>query len=180
MEIVSIFANKLYAFQFETERTDEHSRLFDLWFDVEYLENFFEENKQDLLSGFFNVSSVEEAVRATRKEAKELEKELKLLSTLTNDEKRKSLDGLFKPLEKHQYAYVELIKSKAYGSNYKSWLRLYAIRVGEGVYVITGGAIKLTPQMNDRPHLQRELNKLSRCRDYLIEQGILDEDGLQD
>jgi hypothetical protein len=146
MEIVSIFANKLYAFQFETEETDEHSRLFDLWHDVEHLENFFEDNKEDLLSGFYDIGSVEEAVRITRQEANALEQELKQLSILKHEEQQESLDNLFKPLDNAQYPYVELRKSKAYGSNHRSWLRIYAIRLGKGVYIITGGAIKLTRQ----------------------------------
>jgi hypothetical protein len=45
-------------------------------------------------------------------------------------------------------------------------LRIYAIRINRHCYIITGHAIKLSRTM-DRPHLQNELNKLKKVRNYL-------------
>jgi hypothetical protein len=169
MEIFTIFEDKLYAFRYDGEETDEFKRLFDLWFDIEYLEDFFEKNKSDLQNGFFGNVSVEDAVRKTRNEAKELEQELKRLASL------EALEIIFKPLENTQYKFVELRKSKAKGKNFKSWLRLYGLRLAEGVYIITGGAIKLTATMEEREHTVKELAKISRCRDFCKDHEILDE-----
>ncbi len=47
-------------------------------------------------------------------------------------------------------------------------LRLYAVKFREW-YVITGSAIKLTDQMDGRPHLKNELNKLELVRKLLQE-----------
>jgi hypothetical protein len=53
---------------------------------------------------------------------------------------------------------------------------LYAIRIDENCFVISGGAIKLTHLMKVRPHTQRELDKLDAAKSYLQKQGIFDED----
>jgi len=76
MEIVIIFVNFLYSIKYSESEYDEFVRLFELWQDVEYLENFFQKNIQDLQSGFYGNISVEEAVIQTKSEAKRLEKKI--------------------------------------------------------------------------------------------------------
>lgn len=61
-----------------------------------------------------------------------------------------------------------------------SWLRLYAIKLEPGHYIITGGAIKLTRTMQERVHTLRELTKMEQVRNLLIEQGIVDLDGFEE
>jgi hypothetical protein len=61
-------------------------------------------------------------------------------------------------------------------TNHASWLRIYAIRFEKNVFVITGGAIKLTPTMQERAHTQQELTKLNLCRQFLMENGVFDSD----
>ena len=48
------------------------------------------------------------------------------------------------------------------------------------VYLITGGAIKLTSRMNERPHTLNELMRMEKVRNYLLENGVIDADGIQD
>lgn len=43
-------------------------------------------------------------------------------------------------------------------------------------YIITGGMIKLTALMEDRPHGLVEKNKIDQCRDYLKDNGVYDTD----
>ena len=57
-----------------------------------------------------------------------------------------------------------------------SWLRIYAIKLSEGVYVITGGAIKLTLKMEEREHTKLELAKMERVRSFLLNENIIDDD----
>ena len=57
-----------------------------------------------------------------------------------------------------------------------SWLRVYAIRLEKNVFVVTGGAIKLTRTMQERAHTQQELTKLNQCRQYLMDSGVFDAD----
>jgi hypothetical protein len=44
---------------------------------------------------------------------------------------------------------------------------LYAIRIADNVYVVSGAGIKLTETMNDRPHLKTELKKLKAVSTFL-------------
>jgi len=48
---------------------------------------------------------------------------------------------------------------------------LYAIRLAENCYLVTGGAIKLTPDMK-RDHLEYELKKLEHAKQFLRTNGI--------
>lgn len=43
-------------------------------------------------------------------------------------------------------------------------------------YVITGGMIKLTALMEDRPHGLYERNKINQCSDFLKDKGVYDTD----
>lgn len=65
----------------------------------------------------------------------------------------------------------------------KRWLcllRIYAIKLDPGIYVITGGAIKLTRTMQEREHTLVELAKMERVRRYMLENNIVDMDSFQD
>ena len=74
-----------------------------------------------------------------------------------------------------------LSREKAKGarvSGHASWLRLYAIKLDDGIFLITGGAIKLTHLMQERQHTLIELRRMEMVRNYLIENGVIDSDGL--
>ncbi|MBU1680017.1 MAG: hypothetical protein KKD86_14400, partial [Bacteroidetes bacterium] len=131
MEILTIFETHdqgLYSIRFAYENLDEFDRLFELWQDIEYLEDFFDTNKKDLYSGFFGSISIEEAVLRTREDTKELQKQLVEVKNVDNS-KTKSLDSFFSPLDNTEYRTVSLQKSKAYGVFDKSWIRLYALKL---------------------------------------------------
>lgn len=57
---------------------------------------------------------------------------------------------------------------------------IYAIKLEKGTYLITGGAIKLTPLMAEREHTLNELRKMEMVRNHLINNGIVDVDGIKD
>lgn len=61
-----------------------------------------------------------------------------------------------------------------------SWLRIYAIKLDPGIYVITGGAIKLTRTMQEREHTLVELARMEKVRNFLIEKNISDMDSFKD
>jgi hypothetical protein len=44
------------------------------------------------------------------------------------------------------------------------------------VYIITGGAIKLTLKMDEREHTREELRKLELVRSFLLNENIIDDD----
>jgi hypothetical protein len=86
---------------------------------------------------------------------------------------------LFRPLENSRIADSLLGKEKARLKHVRrsSWLRIYAIKLSVGVYIVTGGAIKLTATMQEREHTLHELHKLEIVRRFLLEEGIVDNDG---
>ena len=76
-----------------------------------------------------------------------------------------------------------LAKKKAkgeYTNRHASWLRIYAIKLTHGFYIITGGAIKLTRTMQERAHTLEELRKMEEVRNFLLANNIIDDLALED
>ena len=166
MEIVPTFVPNLYAFQFPEEEFDELERVFDEWNDPLFLLDFFTKNEVDLKGS----CTIEEAIIKTKNEAKKFNKKMLDLAS-SNPHK---LNEFFANLENKEYRSIELQRQKAK----QNWLRLYALKITqedkEDRYVITGGMIKLTQNMEDKPHGEFERNKINQCRDYLISIGVYD------
>lgn len=168
--------NHLWAVRDENKGANELNLLFRRWNNANYLLDFFLDNLDDL-QGFFHVEKVSAAIKDTMEDADVLER---LILDFPYSEQ---LDGLFHPLSLADNRVHELTREKARNWDRKrhaSWLRVYAIRVEPNVYIITGGAIKLTAKMQDREHTQRELDKLNACRDFLQVNGIFDQDSFID
>ena len=174
MKIISIFGKNLFAIKYAGETKDEFSRLFELWQDAEYLEEFFETHKSDLENGFWGTMSIENAILESFEYAQEFEKILLELSEKSDTEQIGGLEDIFSQLHNSKYQILTLNKSKAK----QTWLRLYALRIENDVYIITGGAIKLTQKMQDRKHTNLELKKIENSRRFLFDKGIVDIEGV--
>ncbi len=174
MEIVPIFDKCLYSVC--VEGGDELAAFLEQIQDVEWLMEFFSNNISDLESGFYGSITVSQAIERTLDEARQLNKKLLEINSLHNNGKNTGLDSFFKPLINTETKAVELQKSKANGPRHKSWIRIYAIKVEKHVYVVTGGTIKLTENMNHSKHTLLELSKLTKCRDFLKSNDIIDSD----
>ena len=162
----------LWAVKSQGKEDDELTDLFNKWNNVEYLLNFFTENFEDL-KGHFHIERISQAISDTMDDAETLE-ELILDFPYTEN-----LDELFKPLGAADSRATELSREKARNwdsRQHASWLRIYAIRLEPNIYVVTGGAIKLTRTMQEREHTAIELDKLNRCKAYLQSQGVFDKD----
>ena len=168
--------NRLWAVRYDEESSNCFDILFSSWYDLNWLKSFFKENIADL-SSFFHITDVYEAVMETIDEAKRLECLMLDIAPGAN------LDLLFKHLENSRFSEMSLGREKAYGDGshrHPSWLRIYAIKIEPGVYLITGGAIKLTHEMKERSHTLAELAKMEQVRNYLLDQGVYDLDGFND
>lgn len=133
--------------------------------------NFFI-NNQDDLNAFYHVS-IEDAIWDTIEDSDKIES--MLLELGESDD----LDTLFRPLNNNETAESLLQKDKARLKDrpvHSSWLRVYAIRLSTGAYIITGGAIKLTFKMEEREHTRNELNKIEKVRNFLLNEHIIDDD----
>lgn len=178
MEFVRILKgyNHLWAVKEPDKEHDELTELFEKWNNAEYLFDFFMNNLNDL-KGYFHIEKISQAILDTFNDADELE-ELILEFPYTED-----LDSLFKPLDVTDVQSTELTRQKARNwerESHASWLRIYAIRLEPNVYVVTGGAIKLTHLIQDRNHTALELEKLNKCKKYLKANGVFDRDSFID
>ena len=166
MKIVAIFAHRLFAFHYNSEANNEYDRLLDLWTDTEYVRSFVNENKRDIPKD----KTTRQFVAYIRQDANNIDEQL-IRITETTDQ---LLSHFFKSL--HNYEYEFKILSLQKGRHH--CLRVYAIKIDEDTFVITGGAIKLPLHhlMEDREHTRVELQKLERAKSYLKENGVFDED----
>lgn len=166
MNIVCIFERTkdcLYAVKYEGQELDALEFLQQEWSDIERLRKFFKQYKRDY-DAYFPKASIPQIVEKTIDDADLL---FELLFDLAETESGKDLGSFFKPLENQEIGTAyELQALKAYGPLSRSFLRIYAIRYGKS-FVITGGAIKLTGKMQDRPHTKTELYKLQLVKNYL-------------
>ena len=89
------------------------------------------------------------------------------------------IDNFFRPLENERTSEMMLGKEKG-RLHRRSWLRLYAIKISVGIYIVTGGAIKLTHTMQERKHTLHELEKMEKVRNFLIREHVFDEDSFMD
>ena len=166
----------LWAVRYDGESDNALSTVFDQWTDVLYLRSFFKQNWSDM-SSFYKIKDLGTAIEDTIEDSDELES---LLLSLSSED---DLDSLFHPLENFRITEMLLGREKARLKrtiDHSSWLRIYAIKLEQGVYIITGGAIKLTLRMDEREHTRRELKKMEMVRQYLLEENIVDEDGFLD
>ncbi|PSL32531.1 hypothetical protein [Dyadobacter jiangsuensis] len=170
IELIRIIPETLWAARFEGNEENEFDRAFNCWNDSEYLDTFFTTHEQDLVKDFYGYCSVSQAISITLSEADEFERQL--LSVAQGQESGKRLGDIFKPLDKAVRLKIVNEKSKAYGTGAKSWLRIYAVRLNYGFFVISGSAIKLTKTMTERTHLKEELTKLDVLVKFLKELNI--------
>lgn len=178
MEFVRVIKgyDHLWAVKDPGKELDELTSLFEKWNDADYLYRFFKDNIEDLRR-YFKIEKISQAIQDTYDDSDALE-ELILTFPYTEE-----LDSLFKPLDVTDTKSTELTRQKARNwerESHDSWLRIYAIRLEPNVYVVTGGAIKLTKTMQDKKHTELELYKLNRCKDYLKGNGVFDKDSFID
>lgn len=165
----------IYAFRYDGEDNNVLEQLFEQWNDTLYLHGFFTNHIKDL--SYFGVETVKLAIHDTLDDAEMLE------DLFLDGNEATNYELVFKPLDNNVYQEMLLGKSKARRLNRKehvSWLRIYAIRVDKNIYVITGGAIKLSHKMEERNETLKERARLDQCRNFLKEQGVFDDDSFND
>jgi hypothetical protein len=80
-----------------------------------------------------------------------------------------------KPLNNgdHTLTVLQLSKGSIKNQRIKNpKLRIYAIRIANNAYVVTGAAIKLTRTMVEGVETNKQLQRLTLVRDWLKENGI--------
>lgn len=129
------------------------------------------------MATYFKITDVNQAIYDTIEDSERLQCLIMDISPDAN------LDQIFRPLENQRMTEMLLGKEEARLRNtpaHASWLRIYAIKLEPGIYIITGGAIKLTRTMQEREHTLVELAKMERVRRYMLDNNIVDMDAFQD
>lgn len=168
--------NTLWAVRYDGANDNALQMLFEQWSNPEWLVDFFLANLSDLAS-YFKITDINQAIYDTIDDNQRMQCLILDISPDAN------LDELFRPLENSRNSEMLLGKEKAKIKNrpqHASWLRIYAIKLEPGCYIITGGAIKLTRTMQEREHTLAELNKMEAVRIFLIGGGAIDADGFID
>ena len=141
-----------------------------------WLRNFFKANLEDLTS-YFKITDVNQAIYDTIDDSERLQ------CLIMDISPEADLDNLFRPLDNSRTSEMILGKEKARLHNtpkHASWLRIYAIKLEPGIYVITGGAIKLTRTMQEREHTLVELARMEKVRRFMLDNNIMDKDSFDD
>ena len=175
MKFVSINGERIWSVIYDGESVDALTRLFRDWNDLDFLEEFFTKNSVDLAS-YFRITDIDLAIYDTLEDANELR------CVILDISPDADVDRLFRHLENSRITEMLFGREKARGRRraHDSWLRIYALKLEQNTYLITGGAIKLTRTMEEREHTLAELRKMELVRNFLIEQGAVDIDGLKD
>ncbi|MCQ2256266.1 MAG: hypothetical protein MJZ29_12305 [Bacteroidaceae bacterium] len=168
--------DKLWAVRYDGCLDNVLDTILDQWNDVAWLRDFFKTNFEDLTS-YFKITDVNQAIYDTIEDSEQLQC---LIMDIAPDA---NLDEIFRPLENSRTSEILLGKEKARLHNtprHASWLRIYAIKLEPGIYVVTGGAIKLTRTMQEREHTLAELARMEKVRSYMLDNNIIDKDSFDD
>lgn len=168
--------NTLWAVRYDNEDDNVLQQLFSQWNNIEWLVDFFMENMSDLES-YFKITDINQAIYDT------IDDSMKMQCLILDIEPDADLDRIFRPLNNSRSNEILLGKEKARireRAQHASWLRIYAIKLEPGCYIITGGAIKLTRTMQERKHTLIELNKMEQVRNFLLDGGVVDTAGFSE
>ena len=162
MKIIATFVKKLYACHYDGEAINEYARLMDLWGDTAYLSRYAYEN---------NISDVRGFVKEIRENARYIDNLMEEIYV-----SNAPLSSFFKPLNNLETGIKMLSLQK--GRRYR--LRVYAIKIDENLFLITGGAIKLAFRMQDHRDTQKEKDKLDSVKAYLKRNNVFDNDSFHE
>ena len=167
---------KLWAVRYDDCLDNVLDSILGQWNDVVWLRNFFKANLEDL-TAYFKITDVNQAIYDTIDDSERLQ------CLIMDISPEADLDKLFRPLDNSRTSEMILGKEKVRlrdTQKHASWLRIYAIKLDSGIYVITGGAIKLTRTMQEREHTLVELARMEKVRRFLLDNNILDKDSFDD
>ncbi len=171
LKIYTIIDDALYAFQWEGEDTHCLDILTRELTNIDFLRPFFLKRKEQL-SFFANRQPIDAAVK-TLKEVRWMEADLLEIAKEGMKKGGANLSSLFSPLDDRVKS-RNFIQAKAKGDRTDApWVRIYAIKVDENEFYITGGGIKLTKTMEEDEYLKLQLERLKQAEAYLTEIGFI-------
>lgn len=145
---------------------------FDFWNDVSRLRDYFSKHADDY------PGDIDQHILRVLNESKALLIRLRRMAALNL-----GWNILFTPLDNRIGVLTFHQPSKARPDHNPiedpaPWLRLYAVRLDDNSYVVTGGAIKNWPKMENHDLTMAELTRLDQVVFYLKQEGIFDSKGI--
>lgn len=163
MRIDCIFASVLFSFTYKDSngvfQKNEYDRLMDVWTDVNYLREYGKNN---------NINNLNKFVKDCLRNAERIQDVLEDLV-----QEKKPLQYYFKQLNDYETSQFKIL---SFQKGKMSKLRLYAIKIDNNCFVITGGAIKMSQKMQDHPDTNNELKKLKKAKSFLEENDVINEE----
>lgn len=140
-----IVENKLYAIK-TAGGSDAFFDCFKRWEDPMYLYHFFKERPHALL--YYRVDA-KQAAQLVINESQQFQSDI--LAIVHGKQPATTLDkAVFVPLHENGGFDMPLLEVKAYGAEQGiSFLRLYAVRLKDGCYIVVGGLIKTGKALQD-------------------------------
>ncbi len=160
MRIVRTFTEELYAIHYQGQVDNEYDRLMELWTDVSYLRSYAKKN---------NIQDINTFVTKRLQDAEDIQDKLDELS-----EEQLPLDHFFIPFHNQEYS-REILLSQRKGKIERNGLRIYAVKVHDNCFVITGGIIKMSQATQGNDENNKEIDKLKFARDYLKNKDVFDD-----
>lgn len=167
-DIDTVIKDVLYAIIWEGSEANEFTRFLNDCRSLDFLEEFFESNWADIEFGYYSdrAKTVHEACKITIDDVVSLNDIIIDKAEESKVDRTSSLSELFDPLSNNDFSTAYRL-TKVYQKG--TWIRLYAIRLKNNVFVITGWTIKLTKNNGDRLHTQNEILKIKMADNFLRE-----------
>lgn len=184
MEIVEVYSNWLYSISFDNEELNEYQKIFKEWHDIDYLIDFFSENKDYIDTEFWRKAGLHpenpyKSADRVINEASNLEQYIRYLVANIENGLKPDFDSYFQFLDGKYNCIWTLSPVKSYGTFSPSLLRLYAIKIEANCYLIVAGGIKLNKTIQDSPGLKDNvLKKIDKVISFLKAEGITDNEDL--
>lgn len=163
----------LYAAHFEGEDKDEYSQFLSKVTDLEYVTDHVTRHSSLLDSLFWHQHGFSSSDDGIFRCVNQVVDEAFDLMAFIRGIGSGQTGGFFKPLNGIYKNVWELVPSKAYGLRCPSFLRLYAIALNDGSYVIVDGGIKLADTIQNDPDLSTHVfKKIDSTKRFLIDNDI--------
>ena len=157
MEFICKFEDKLFALKQKGKKLDEYDSIKYNWSDIGILEKFADKHN------IVNFSAFVDDIQS------DLYKIIEIFYKIRY--KNEKLEYYFKQLSPSDFK--NKLPSKRKINNLK-YLRVYAIKIDEECFIVTGSAIKLHRTMQEQEETLNELLKLNKVQNYLINNDIYD------
>ena len=182
MELVKIFGDTVWSVRYEGDNKDIFSQRMEEWMDMEFLDNFFNENKIYIeQNNHFKGHTFKEILVSAKLEANRFLKDFTYFYKNGCKGRHPNFEDKFVSYDKFPFDIESQRKKKMFGAGsyeINSMFRLYAIRIDSEepekppCYIIIGGGIKIKRSVQQDRLLMQEVNRFHLVENWLKKNKI--------